>query len=137
NSRHRDNGAVVATHAVDCDGDIHASFPNFSVSRQENGADAVALRRSDRLYLFALGLDNLATAIEPIRADVVTQMDFTGRRFDCQRRCRQTILGTTHAALGRRLLVLLNGHGNTPDDLAFIPACRVRAKPRERQTATS
>jgi hypothetical protein len=61
-------------------------------------------------FLFALGLDDLLAAIETVRADMVTQVQFAGCRFHCQRRIGQEIMRPVHAALGRRFLVLLDCH---------------------------
>jgi hypothetical protein len=44
---------------------------------------------------------------------MVTQMCFTGRWLDSQRRCNQKIVGTVHAALRWGLLILLNCHDNS------------------------
>jgi hypothetical protein len=60
--------------------------------------------------LFALGLDNLLAAIEAVRADVMTQVQFACSRFHRQRRIRQEIVRPVHAALGRRFFVLLDCH---------------------------
>jgi len=74
---------------------------------------------------------------------VVTQVRFTGRRLDSQRSDGQKIVSAMHATLGRGLLVLLNGHVDTPKKsvrLAFKPGqCRKRIDPfarigRTRQT---
>jgi hypothetical protein len=40
----------------------------------------------------------------------MTQVRFAGDRLDAEGRRRQVIVRTMHAALGRRLLVLLNSH---------------------------
>lgn len=64
-------------------------------------------RRSGRV---GLGLQDLAAAVEAIGADVVTQMHFTSGGLDRGARVYQGIVRTVHATLGRRLLVLLNGH---------------------------
>jgi hypothetical protein len=65
------------------------------------------LRRSSG---FGLGLEHLAPTVETVGADVVAQMGFTRGRLDGQTGRAQRIVGTVHATLGRRLLVLLNGH---------------------------
>ena len=59
-----------------------------------------------------LCLDDLLAPIVTIGADVVTQVHFARGRLDGNRRVFQVIVRTMHAALGRRLLVLLNGHVN-------------------------
>src|SRR4051794_23579558 len=59
-----------------------------------------------------LGLQDLAAAVEAARADMVTQVDLAGRRLDRDARCRDGVVRAVHAALGRRLLALLNGHEN-------------------------
>ena len=61
----------------------------------------------------SLGLQDLATAIETIGADVVTQMRFARGGFDSRRRVHQKIVRAVHAALGRGLLVLLNSHDDS------------------------
>ena len=59
---------------------------------------------------FRFGFQNLATTVETGRADVMTQVDFAGGRFDGDAGDDQCVMGTVHAALGGRLLVLLDGH---------------------------
>lgn len=51
--------------------------------------------------LVAFSLDDLLAAIESVRADVMTQVGFTGSRFHRQRLALQKIMRTVHAALGR------------------------------------
>ena len=68
--------------------------------------------------LLALALENLLAAIETGRRDMVTQMSFTGGRFDSQRRIGQEVMSAVHAALGRGLFVLLNGHVDTPKKIS-------------------
>jgi hypothetical protein len=54
---------------------------------------------------------------------VVTQVGFTGGGFDSDARHRQGIVRTVHAALGRRLFVLLNSHdGSLIADAALSKA---------------
>jgi hypothetical protein len=65
-----------------------------------------------RLFV-VFGLQDFAATIVAVRADVVTQMRFTRGRFDCERRNAQVVVGTMHTALGRGLLVLLNGHDDS------------------------
>lgn len=55
--------------------------------------------------------DDLLAAIEAGRADVMTAMDFAGRRFDSRRRILQEVMSTAIAATGDRFLILLNSHG--------------------------
>src|SRR6185437_15513290 len=69
-----------------------------------------AKRRNAVKRLVVLRLDDYLAAIVAVRANVMTQMHFTRARFHGQRRCRQEIVRTVHAALGRRLLVLLDCH---------------------------
>lgn len=63
------------------------------------------------LLSVALGGDHFLAAVETGRADVVTTMDFTGRRFDSRRRILQEVMSTAIAATGDRFLILLNSHG--------------------------
>src|SRR5690606_30156847 len=109
--RNRNDRTVVATHAVYCNGDIHASVSDLAEVDKKTAQSRDALRRSQRASLFALGLDDLAAAVEAIRADVMAQMHFAGGRLDRQRGRGQRVVRTVHATLGRGLLVLLNGHG--------------------------
>ena len=69
-----------------------------------------------RLKLFSvlLGRNDLLAAVKARRADVVTTMDFTGRRFNSGRRVGQKVVCTMIAALGDGLLILLNSHFYTP-----------------------
>ncbi|CAM2178706.1 hypothetical protein PSAC2689_30110 [Paraburkholderia sacchari] len=78
-----------------------ASKPGFGPSR----------RTLERLVV--LRLDDFLAAVVAVRADVVTQMHFTRARLDSQRRAREEIVRAVHAALRRRLLVLLNCHDNS------------------------
>ena len=66
--------------------------------------------RVDKL-LVVLGLQDLATAIKPIRTDMVTQMRLARGRLDGQRWRCQKVMRTMHAALGRGFFVLLDSHG--------------------------
>src|SRR4051812_39058328 len=68
-------------------------------------------RERDRGSGVVLGLHDLAAAVETGGADVVTQVRFAGGRLHCDTRHRQRVVRTVHAALRRRLLVLLDGHG--------------------------
>ncbi len=60
--------------------------------------------------LVAPGLDDLLAAIKSVRADVMTQVDFTSCRLHRQRRIGQAIMRPAHVALGRRFFVLLDCH---------------------------
>src|SRR5690606_41503299 len=86
--------------------------------------------------LIVLGLDDFLAAVVAARADVVTQMRFAGGRLDGQRRIAQRIVRAMHAALRRRLLVLLDSHfGSSFNSLlpdlytrtASCTACRTTA----------
>ena len=72
-----------------------------------------ALRRtgfaSDELFV-VLGLHDLAATVEPIRADVMTQMHLTRGRFDRGGWWGQKLVRAVHTPLRRRLFVLLNCH---------------------------
>src|SRR5512132_4188474 len=67
---------------------------------------SVLARRS----LVGFGARDLLAPVIAARADVVAQMHFTADRLDGERRLGEEVMGTVHAALGRRLLVLLNCH---------------------------
>jgi len=66
--------------------------------------------RVDEL-LVVLGLQDLATAIKAIRADMVAQMCLASGRLNGQRWRCQKVMRTMHAALGRGFFVLLDCHG--------------------------
>jgi hypothetical protein len=74
-----------------------------------SGLQALSGAQTGRSGL-VLGLQDLATTVEAIGADVVTQMGFTSGGFHGNARHIQGIVRTVHAALGRRLFVLLNSH---------------------------
>jgi hypothetical protein len=69
--------------------------------------------KTRRRLLVVLGLQDFATTVKAVRADVVTQVGFAGRRLDCQVRCNQEIVRTVHTALRRGLLILLNCHDDS------------------------
>ena len=58
----------------------------------------------------SLGLQHLAATVEARGADVVAQMDLARGGFHGGAGRAKRVVRTVHAALGRRLLVLLNSH---------------------------
>ena len=68
--------------------------------------------RSSKL-LVRLGLDYFFAAVKAVWTDVVAQMRLTRGGFGGQRRRAQKVMGAVHAALRRRLLVLLDCHDNS------------------------
>jgi hypothetical protein len=68
---------------------------------------------NDRRLLVVFGLQHFATTIIAIRANVVAQMRFTGGGLHRKRRRAKMIVRTVHTALGRGLLILLNGHDDS------------------------
>jgi hypothetical protein len=84
--------------------DLHAGLtPTTSLSAQARIED-----------LIVLGFDDFFAAVETAGANVMTQMRLARGRLYRQRRIAQMIMGAVHTALGRRLLVLLNGHAAAP-----------------------
>ncbi len=81
-------------------------------------AKAKVENRSERFSqfgeLFTLNVDHLLTTIEAVRADVVTEVNFTGLRFNSRSRVRQEVMSTVIAALVGRFFILLDCHSNTP-----------------------
>ncbi len=70
--------------------------------------------------LVVLGLQDLATTVKTIRADVMTTMRLAGSRLDRDRWRHQEVMRAMHATLGRGFLVLLNSHDNSyTKDLKF------------------
>src|SRR5580765_4985399 len=83
--------------------------PTEKSLRRVSALTAMPQYHGYRLFVVP-GFQYLAATVETIRADVVTQMRFTRRRFDCQRRCCQKIMRTMHTALRWGLFILLNSH---------------------------
>ena len=80
--------------------------------RVADGKSGLSARgRPRRQSGFGLGLDDLTTTVKAIRADVVAQVGFASGRLHGNARLDQGVVRTVHAALGRRLFVLLNSHG--------------------------
>jgi hypothetical protein len=65
-----------------------------------------------RRLLVVFGFQDFTTTVEAVRADVVTQVGFTGGWLDAQLWSNQEIVRTVHTALRWGLLVLLNCHVN-------------------------
>ena len=112
--RQRDAGAVVAPHAVNCQGD-HGWPGNLPMQRSKQRpvlhiSVATGLGRAENRSGFGLVLQHLTATVHAVGADVVAQMRFTGGGLHGDARHRQGIVRTVHAALGRRLFVLLNSH---------------------------
>ena len=84
-----------------------------------------------------LGLQNLAATIEAGRADVVAQVHFARGGLDRRARGRQRIVRTVHAALGGRLLVLLDSHFETPGNAADASSRSVNPCPCFRPQANA
>lgn len=59
------------------------------------------------------GFQYFTTTVEAVRADVVTQVSFTGCWFDCQLWCSQKIVRTVHTTFGWGFFILLNCHDNS------------------------
>lgn len=84
--------------------------------RLQQGTAALLWCRTVSKLLFGVvlrGNDLLATVVTG-RADVVTAVHFTGRRFNSGRRIGQEVVSTMIAALRDGLLILLNSHFYTP-----------------------
>jgi hypothetical protein len=64
---------------------------------------------------FGFVLQHLTTTVKAVGADVVAQVNFTGGRLHAGAWGGQSVVRTVHAALGRGLFVLLNGHGRLLD----------------------
>jgi hypothetical protein len=74
---------------------------------------AFVVRKTRRRLLVVLGLQDFATTVEAVRADVVAQVGFTGGWLDCQVWGNQEIVRTVHTALRWGLLILLNCHDDS------------------------
>jgi hypothetical protein len=125
---------VIATHAVDRNFDCHCYGKrqnrnirnprwNMTVCKtklqpQKRKSDATQVStacfwssKSDRL-LVVFGFQDFATTVKAVRADVVTQVGFTGGWLDAQLWSNQEIVRTVHTALRWGFFVLLNCHVN-------------------------
>jgi hypothetical protein len=96
---------VVTPHAINSNAGCHGKI---------KGRRLITNRLPFIERLLALALGNFFAAIEAGWGDVVTQVGFARGRLDGKRRSNQEIVSTVHAALGRGLFVLLNGHFLTP-----------------------
>jgi hypothetical protein len=76
-------------------------------------------RKTNWLFV-GFGFKHFAAAIEPCGANMMTQMQLSGRRLDSRRGRRQEIVRTTHIAPGRAFFVLLNSHGNSWKRVAIV-----------------
>jgi hypothetical protein len=70
-------------------------------------------KKPGRRLLVVFGLQDLATTVETVRADVVTQVRFAGGWLDCQVWCNQEVVRTVHTALRWGFFILLNSHDNS------------------------
>jgi hypothetical protein len=100
-------------------GEIHNDGASIARESKEKAAprQQSTLHRfhdtNKRRLLVVLGLEDFTATVETVRADVVTQVRFTGRRLDREVRGDEEIVRAVHAALGRGLLVLLNCHDDS------------------------
>jgi hypothetical protein len=69
--------------------------------------------KSGRRLLVVFGLEYFTATVEAVRADVVTQVRFTGGWLDTQLRRDQEVVRAVHTALGWGLLILLNCHDDS------------------------
>jgi len=67
------------------------------------------LTNQDDLFV-GFGLNDFLAAVETVRADVVTTMNFTGRRLKRQMRRFERAVSAVHTALGWGFFILLNCH---------------------------
>ena len=65
---------------------------------------------ASKLFSFVLGGDHFLAAVKTRRADVMTTMHLTSRRFDGDGRIGQKVMSTMITALARRFFILLNSH---------------------------
>lgn len=84
-----------------------------AVPRQNTTQHRPHLTPQKQRLLVVLGLENFATTIEAVRADMVTQMCFASGWLNTQLRRDQKIVRTVHTALGGGLLILLDCHDDS------------------------
>jgi hypothetical protein len=89
--------------------------PERDLEKLPGTAPKAGSKRISAIF-FGLGFQHLATTVKTIRADVMTQMHFTGRRLKRSRRCGQKVVRTVHTTLGGGFFILLNSH-----DYLLIP----------------
>jgi hypothetical protein len=82
-------------------------------TREKYVAPLSSYSKTKRRLLVVFGLEDFTTTVEAVRADVVTQVRFTGRWLDTQLRRDQEVVRAVHTALGWGLLILLNCHDDS------------------------
>jgi hypothetical protein len=102
-SRHGDVRAMVPSHAIDCDRDIHLLW-RLHVRAIQAGAMRGRHRKRPlgipaQGRSVALGLDNFFAAIVAAGADVMAHMHLTGGWFHGEGRSGQKVVCAMHAAL--------------------------------------
>src|SRR5262249_3395668 len=107
----RDWAAVVAAPAPDGDRPCQPLLPPPAPVLTERAGSRRACGNRGVKSLFGLGLEALLARVVAVRADVVTQVHFAGRRLESQRRVGERVVRAVHAALRWRLPVLLYRHG--------------------------
>jgi hypothetical protein len=82
-------------------------------TQSEYVAPLYSYSKIKRRLLVVFGLEDFTTTVEAVRADVVTQVRFTGGWLDTQLRRDQEVVRAVHTALGWGLLILLNCHDDS------------------------
>jgi len=93
--------------------EIAAGDKEKAAPRSKLRCTAFILLNARRRLLVVLGLENFTATVEAVRADVVTQVRFTGGWLDTQLRRDQEVVRAVHTALGWGLLILLNCHDDS------------------------
>jgi hypothetical protein len=92
---------------------IAAGDKEKAARRSKLRSTAFILLNARRRLLVVLGFENFTATVEAVRADVVTQVRFTGGWLDTQLRRDQEVVRAVHTALGWGLLILLNCHDDS------------------------
>jgi hypothetical protein len=78
--------------------------------RTQHTSHRLICLKPGRRLLVVLGLEDFTATVKTVRADVVTQVRFTGGWLDAQLWRDQEVVRTVHTALRRGFLILLNCH---------------------------
>ena len=98
-------------------GSVGADATAHSARQAPTWIDRTGEGESGASLLVILGRNDLAAPVKTVRADVMAQMRLAGGGLRCQRRGSQKIVRAVVPAAGDRLLVLLDSHWNTREEV--------------------
>jgi hypothetical protein len=96
-----------------CKGGLQPVTKKKRCDAQNIRSTAFILLKLKRRLLVVFGFEDFATTVKAVRADVVTQVRFTGGWLDAQLWRDQEVVRTVHTALRRGFLILLDCHDDS------------------------